>query len=198
MQLTSNALAGTLAGDHHLVRHAVRPVRHLPRQFGVDDGGPRARDGECRGPQHPGDGDLHGIHDGTLARRTGSTASSRPMAKAVADEWNDMADSGPAQRRRAGAAQHLCRRDPGLFRGRAEPRCCSSGFWWRSTASPTARQQRLSMAQDVVSLGQWVLVIGAGPAAAGDGGRRPCALSRCRAAVALAGDDRWPSRSRCS
>ena len=40
-----------------------------------------------------------------------------------------------------------------------------------------ARQQRLSMAQDVVSAGQWLLVSGLGVAAAGHGGAGPCALS---------------------
>ena len=47
-------------------------------------------------------------------------------ANAVADEWDAMDEPGARQCRRAGAEQHLCRRDQGLFRGRAEPHAAAA------------------------------------------------------------------------
>ncbi|WP_373502054.1 hypothetical protein [Aestuariivirga sp.] len=81
--------------------------------------------------------------------------------QAVAREWDDMADMGPS----ADAESRLRHLYAAVLRGFSEGeqnRAVQQRLLTALDSLSTARQQRLSIAQDVVSIGQWFLVTALG------------------------------------
>ena len=100
--------------------------------------------------------------DDRIDTATVSTASSRATAQAVAREWQRHGRHGPERRCRDSICAISMPQCSRAFREGEQNRAVQQRLLAALDSLSASRQQRLSMAQDVVSLGQWFLVTALG------------------------------------